>query len=288
MEIAVISDIHGNWTALMAVMEEIRRLGISQVVCLGDRIDPLPSSKRVCQYLFDRNIPMIRGNHEDYVIRASRDADDELCRSVRFKPVHLVAKDLDQRTIERLERLPLHLTISDWTGDGGILFCHASPHSNFEGWKHGISQALATDLKTFPQKTIVCGHWHDPKTETWEDKTLVTVGSVGVPLAGKLEVEFLVLRPLDVGGWQAHHLTIPYNVEKTISEYQRSGWIKKGGPIAWLILFELITAQRKMAPYFAWLGDRSRSINAEKDWEKSVRDYFSETGGWEILQPFLK
>lgn len=38
MRLAIISDIHGNLFALEYVLEDIRRQGIEQIVCLGDAI----------------------------------------------------------------------------------------------------------------------------------------------------------------------------------------------------------------------------------------------------------
>ena len=35
---AIISDIHGNLEALTAVLQKIKELGITEVVCLGDII----------------------------------------------------------------------------------------------------------------------------------------------------------------------------------------------------------------------------------------------------------
>ncbi|MGK5087992.1 metallophosphoesterase family protein [Bdellovibrionota bacterium FG-2] len=96
MQIAVISDIHGNWPALKAVLEEIQRLGADRIICLGDTINPLPSSKRVLQYLFENEIPVIRGNHEDYVITGFEDKTHELNHSPIFRPIHLVSKTFDQ------------------------------------------------------------------------------------------------------------------------------------------------------------------------------------------------
>lgn len=37
-KIAIISDIHGNLPALEAVLKDIDRRGVSQIICLGDMI----------------------------------------------------------------------------------------------------------------------------------------------------------------------------------------------------------------------------------------------------------
>jgi predicted phosphodiesterase len=41
--IALISDIHANEVALRAVLAEIHRTGVDQVICLGDVAEPRKS-----------------------------------------------------------------------------------------------------------------------------------------------------------------------------------------------------------------------------------------------------
>ena len=38
MQVAVLSDIHGNWRALEAVLVDLDRLGVSEILSLGDNI----------------------------------------------------------------------------------------------------------------------------------------------------------------------------------------------------------------------------------------------------------
>ena len=39
MQIALISDIHGNYDALKAVLKDIKKLKINKVYCLGDIVN---------------------------------------------------------------------------------------------------------------------------------------------------------------------------------------------------------------------------------------------------------
>ena len=68
MRLAVISDIHGNWDALSAVLKDIDRSRVDDVVCLGDNIGYGPEPNRVIETLQECNIPSILGNHEQAVI----------------------------------------------------------------------------------------------------------------------------------------------------------------------------------------------------------------------------
>ncbi len=63
-KIAVISDIHGNATALSAVLSDIDAQKIRQVISLGDNIGYGPEPEKVVQLIRDRKIPSVMGNHE--------------------------------------------------------------------------------------------------------------------------------------------------------------------------------------------------------------------------------
>jgi 3',5'-cyclic AMP phosphodiesterase CpdA len=54
MRIALISDIHSNRIALRAVLAEIRRIGVDQIVCLGD--------------VANLGCPCIMGNHDEFLL----------------------------------------------------------------------------------------------------------------------------------------------------------------------------------------------------------------------------
>lgn len=59
--IAVISDIHGNWPACEAVLEDIASRGISRVFCLGDLIGKGPSPSEVLDAVRQRCEVVVRG-----------------------------------------------------------------------------------------------------------------------------------------------------------------------------------------------------------------------------------
>jgi predicted phosphodiesterase len=68
MRLAVISDIHGNWDALTAVLADIDASRPDAVFCLGDCIGYGAEPERVIRVLRQRGIPSTRGNHEQAVL----------------------------------------------------------------------------------------------------------------------------------------------------------------------------------------------------------------------------
>ena len=72
MRLAVISDIHGNWDALTAVLTDIDATRPDAVFCLGDCIGYGAEPERVIRTLRQRGIPSTRGNHEQAVLEPDR------------------------------------------------------------------------------------------------------------------------------------------------------------------------------------------------------------------------
>ena len=51
--IAIISDIHGNLEAMEAVLNDIKKQDIDEVICLGDSISIGPNSKECVDLLIE-------------------------------------------------------------------------------------------------------------------------------------------------------------------------------------------------------------------------------------------
>src|SRR3569832_30020 len=68
MRVALLSEIHGNDVALRAVLADIRRHGVDQVVCLGDVATLGPSPQRTVDLLVELNCLCIMGNHDAFLL----------------------------------------------------------------------------------------------------------------------------------------------------------------------------------------------------------------------------
>jgi putative phosphoesterase len=242
MRIAIISDIHGNRAALDAVLNLLSRSKVDQIVCAGDTVDPMPQSREVLEFLLASNIPTLRGNHEDYVVDSFFDPNSKMNTTVQYRPVQVTASSFDKNSIEQVKTLPFTVEFQSKRA-GSLLICHASPKSNIKGWRYGIDDQLSKELATVPHTTLACGHWHDPETKIWNGKKLITVGSVGVPLEGKLRPDFCILDDQS-GQWEAEHLSCDYDPTPTLEIYSTSGWLKQGGPVGWLLFYEVASASR--------------------------------------------
>ncbi|MEP6774788.1 MAG: metallophosphoesterase family protein [Chloroflexota bacterium] len=66
--IAVISDIHGNCTALDAVLADLARSPADVIVCLGDAIQGGPQPAQVVQRLRELACPVVMGNADAWLL----------------------------------------------------------------------------------------------------------------------------------------------------------------------------------------------------------------------------
>ena len=65
MKIAILSDIHGNFLSLKAVIKEIKIKKINKIICLGDYINYYYEPDKCIDLLKSINAKCIKGNHEN-------------------------------------------------------------------------------------------------------------------------------------------------------------------------------------------------------------------------------
>ena len=121
MRIAFISDIHGNFTALQAVLSDIESQKVDRLICLGDTVTMGPQPMEVLATLQKLDCTFIKGNHDSAVLNPQEAGKYEIAP-------HLIP-DLvwcrDQLTPSHLEFLSSfhpHYELS-FPNDGATLLC---------------------------------------------------------------------------------------------------------------------------------------------------------------------
>jgi len=180
MRIALISDIHGNDVALKAVVDDTKRIGVDQIVCLGDVATLGPSPGDVINRLRDLGCPRIMGNHDDFLL------DQELIHTYTEAPIiveavdwcrsHLSREDLDfVRTFEPRLEVPLD-------GQSTLLCYHGSPRSNMEDLLCTTpTDELDKFLAGYEATVLAGGHTHIQMLRQHRGMLVINPGSVGAP-----------------------------------------------------------------------------------------------------------
>ena len=180
MRVALISDIHANEIALRAVLADIGRLRVDEIVCLGDVATLGPRPGAVIEMLRESGCACIMGNHDEFLI------DPALIRAYsEQKPVieavewcrnELGREDLDfMRSFERTRQIRLD--------DRSTLFVfHGSPLSNMADILATTSADELDELLAGHVATVMAGgHTHVQMLRQHRGTLLVNPGSVGLP-----------------------------------------------------------------------------------------------------------
>lgn len=283
MKLAIFSDIHGNYHALEAILDDAQRQGADQIICAGDVVNPFPDSRRAWEQVRALNIPTVRGNHEDYML-AMDDPEDRagMQGKVQFLPVQVTAATMPSSMIADMAALPMTLSISGPGGDD-VLVCHGSPDQTRRSFSQVIDDEMAASLNRHRERVIVGGHIHQQWYKHWQGKLLLLCGGGGLPLNGSTTAQYLLLTHQG-GQWEAEHRAVDYDHAGLLRSLLEQDFLIKGGPIAWLFYDELLTAERRMIPFFEFTG-QGQHPDTLAGWQGAVQRYLKSIGRWAVIRP---
>jgi putative phosphoesterase len=195
LRVAALYDVHANLPALEAVLAEVEREGVDTVLFGGDLTwGPSP----VEALALVRSLPGAR------FVRGNCDRDpDEWERS-----------QLSEENLAFLQALPETLELD------GVLYCHATPHSDMEIVTPATTdEELAEILEGVGQPVVVAGHTHMQQDRRIGAIRFVNAGSVGLPYEGELAAFWALL-----DGGEPELRKTPLEVEAVAEAFRRSAW----------------------------------------------------------------
>jgi putative phosphoesterase len=179
--LALVSDIHGNGVALDAVIDDMSRYDIDEVICLGDIAVGGPHPDQVVARVRELEWSSVRGNGEGWLVNGLPPGRGATTR--RLADVVAWARErLGSDLCAELAQLPTTLTIG--VGGATVLACHGSPRSDIEALVAGLDESRLDELlgEALKADALACGHTHVPLVRRHDDLLLVNPGSVGLPL----------------------------------------------------------------------------------------------------------
>jgi putative phosphoesterase len=181
MRIALISDIHGNLTALEAALIDIARLGADKIVCLGDVALEGPQPIAVIHRLRDLSIPVIKGNTDDWLLNPkSKKAKDAAER----RKIDMGLWTMEQMTATERALVEAYAMTLAFDLDGLSLLCyHGSPRS----CEHRIrpitpARQLEKHFRGHNETLFAGGHTHEAMVRRFGESIILNPGSVGAPV----------------------------------------------------------------------------------------------------------
>jgi predicted phosphodiesterase len=178
MNIAFVSDIHGNLAALEAVMADMEGRKVDAVVNLGDSFSGPLLPRETADLLMSTGWLHLAGNHERQILGCDAglgEAADQFARA---------------RLTDRHLQWIAALAPSAWLNDE-VYVCHASPRSDVIPLLESLHAGdfvlaplaeISARLADVSASLIACGHTHTPRAvRSAVGQTVVNPGSVGQP-----------------------------------------------------------------------------------------------------------
>jgi predicted phosphodiesterase len=220
MQIALFSDIHGNLTALEAVLEAIPRLGGADLcIAAGDLLVGESAADEIVELLQARHVRMVRGDSDtddklDHLIAQQRTAPGTTRNSLAYYEAmrEWLLRHRSEACRTFLAGLPTELTVT--VEDGRRLYvCHASPRS--VGDRICAPQVAASDVRAVygvvDADVIAFGHAHTPFVRLQDGRLHINVASVGFRADGLARLTLLTAQPEQ---WLVAQHAVPFDIAR--------------------------------------------------------------------------
>lgn len=184
MRVALIADIHGNMLALDAVLTDLGRRSVDQIVCLGDLAVLGPEPRQVIARLRELDCPCVMGNTDAWLLSDPPFPAEPATTTPVADLTRWTKNQLADDEIAYLRSLPLTRDVSLGTTQSLLAF-HASPRSLDEIIAAQTDADRVTSMLADHSATIFAGgHTHIQLMRRHESVRIVNPGSVGLPGVG--------------------------------------------------------------------------------------------------------
>jgi predicted phosphodiesterase len=223
MQIAIISDIHGNLEALTKALNVIDEIHVDEIVCLGDLVGYGPDPDDCVKIIQARANIVLMGNHDYAVIDTT---STENFNPVAKQAVFWTQDHLSSDSLEYLKNLPYRHREKE------ILYVHSTPNDP-EKWDYIFNWDDAQEqFPLFDEKLCFVGHSHIPQI-FYQDlsvpmtldlsrdyKYIINVGSIGQPRDGNYQLSFGIF---DTEQWRYKPVRADYDVQLTSQKIRDRG-----------------------------------------------------------------
>lgn len=226
VRIALIADIHGNLTALEAVLADAARQYASQIICLGDVAATGPQPREALERVRALGCPVVMGN-----------ADAELLAEESW-----FRAQLSEEQLSFVHSFAPSLSV-ELPGAGRLLCFHGSPRSNTELILPATPAAELDEVFAGCEATVLAGgHTHVQMVRRHRKRLIVNPGSVGLPYdqnpwSGEVDQAEVRLAPwaeyalltCDGGSLGVELRRVPVDVSAVRQTLLGSGWPDAAG-----------------------------------------------------------
>lgn len=233
MRYAIVADIHGNYTALKAVFEDLKNRNISHVMCLGNIVGLGPKPAKCVDYISKNCFLSVLGNHDYAIVNKAVGCSHLVWRAIDWSRTKIEGGDpeIAANRWRFFEKLP------ERYDKNGISFVHGSPRDPVS--EYVFPEDVDRDPRKLEEsfalfeKVMFVGHTHIPGV-FHEDisfvsatdmnnyfhyrrgaKVMINVGSVGFPRDGDRRACYIEINKNEMT-WHR----VDYDVEKVASSIE--------------------------------------------------------------------
>lgn len=219
MRIAVVSDIHGNLTALEAVVADLQSTAPDLVLHGGDLADSGPQGAEVVDRIRELGWPGVVGN-TDEMLFAPESLANFAARLPALQPMFQAIAEMAGRTREQLgeNRLEWLRTLPRTHQTGKMLLVHATPADLWRAPAPSAEDGKLEDAYNGCGDLVVYGHVHVPFVRQPGGRVIANSGSAGMPYDGDPRAAYLLV---DDGVPAVRR--VAYDVERAVRALRASG-----------------------------------------------------------------
>lgn len=246
MRIALVSDIHSNYIAFEAVLNDISNRNIDMIFFLGDYIFGGYGSNETVDLLMryrkqnQKNL-IISGNIDELIIPIEENADwtQEVNRQIY--------NELGFERISFLKSLPRSALIKE---EGISMFLCHNP-SNIEVFTTADSlrrenntpniRGLVEIANGMESDVCIFGHYHLFMDEEVKGKRFICPSSVGMPFNGDARAQYIILE-LSEGNIKTSRQYVEYDKLKLVKDFDEKGYFEKYDSWSMNMITTILTA----------------------------------------------
>ena len=226
MRVAVVSDIHGNLTALDAVIADLKEVSPDLIVHGGDLLGSGARQAEVVDRIRDLNWPGVQGNADEMLWNPDRAAEHlraptlQRLREIVSRHIAATVDAIGNERLDWLRALPVR-----WS-ENGLTVVHAGPD---DVWRSPSADASDEELVNtygpLGSRRVVYGHIHRAYVRPLPSFTLANSGSVSLSYDGDPRSAYAV-----VDDDQIAIRRVEYDIEREVTalvemQFPHAAWI---------------------------------------------------------------
>lgn len=219
-KIGIVSDIHSNYVALKAVLDEMASATVDKIIVAGDIIGGFVQPNQTVNIIKQFSALAIHGNREDYLRHYLEGKHDIWNRFDQMKPITWTAGELTNENRGYLLSLPSHITFDVF--DTTFRVVHGTPRRVNELVYKYETEKIKEALASVKEDVLICGHSHQQWSARVDGTLVVNPGSAGLSFRKGGMAPYSILSYTD-GCWEAEEKQVAFSIDEVENAFKTAG-----------------------------------------------------------------